>query len=138
MHYKKIGNTGLKVSQICLGTMNFGNQVIESEAINIIDSALGAGVNFIDTADVYAEKKSEEIVGRALKGKRDSVILATKVANRTGPDTNDIGLSRKHIMQAVNESLQFGRTDGDCQKNLKQNQRLSAENSDNTTPLNGL
>jgi aryl-alcohol dehydrogenase-like predicted oxidoreductase len=69
MHFKKLGNTGLKVSQICLGTMNFGNQVSESEAINIIDNALGAGVNFIDTADVYAENKSEEIVGRALKGK---------------------------------------------------------------------
>jgi aryl-alcohol dehydrogenase-like predicted oxidoreductase len=91
--------------------MNFGNQVSESEAINIIDNALGAGVNFIDTADVYAEKKSEEIIGRALRDKRNSVVLATKVANRTGPDVNEVGLSRKHIMQAIDESLRRLKTD---------------------------
>jgi aryl-alcohol dehydrogenase-like predicted oxidoreductase len=111
MQYRKLGRTGLKVSEICLGTMNFGNQVSESEAINIIDNALGAGVNFIDTADVYAEKKSEEIIGRALRDKRNSVVLATKVANRTGPDVNEVGLSRKHIMQAIHESLRRLKTD---------------------------
>jgi aryl-alcohol dehydrogenase-like predicted oxidoreductase len=111
LHYKKLGKTDLKVSRICLGTMNFGNQVSESEAINIIDNALERGVNFIDTADVYAEKKSEEIIGRALRDKRNSVVLATKVANRTGPDVNDVGLSRKHIMQAIHESLRRLKTD---------------------------
>ena len=90
---------------MCLGTMVYGNQVSETEAINIIGKALSAGVNFLDTADVYAEGKSEEIVGKTLKGKRHSVVLATKVANRTGPDANDIGLSRKHIMKGIEENL---------------------------------
>ena len=105
MQFRKLGRTGLKVSAICLGTMTFGNQVDEIEAIKIIESTLAAGVNFFDTADAYAEGRSEEILGKALKGQRHSVVLATKVANRTGPGANDIGLSRKHIMKAIEESL---------------------------------
>jgi len=105
MQYRKLGRTGVKVSAMCLGTMTYGNQVGETEAINIIGKVLSAGVNFIDTADVYAEGRSEEIVGRALKGKRHSVVLATKVANRVGPGANDIGLSRKHIMKGIEDSL---------------------------------
>lgn len=111
MQYRKLGRTGLKVSAICLGTMTYGNQVGEIEAINIIESALAAGVNFFDTADVYAEGRSEEIVGKALKKKRHSVALATKVANRTGPGANDIGLSRKHIMKGIEDSLRRLGTD---------------------------
>ena len=111
MHYRRMGRTGLKVSTICLGTMTFGNQVAEAEAINIIESALSAGVNFLDTADVYAEGRSEEIIGKALKNKRQSVVLATKVANRTGPSPNDVGLSRKHIMKAIEDSLRRLETD---------------------------
>ena len=111
MQYRKLGRTGLKVSRVCLGTMNYGNQVNEIEAINIMESALAAGVNFFDTADVYAEERSEEIVGKALKGKRHSVVLATKVANRTGPGVNDIGLSRKHIMRGIEDSLRRLKTD---------------------------
>ncbi len=91
--------------------MVFGNQVSEAEAINIIGKALSAGVNFFDTADGYAGGRSEEIVGKALKGKRHSVVLATKVASRTGPGANDIGLSRKHIIKGIEDSLRRLETD---------------------------
>jgi aryl-alcohol dehydrogenase-like predicted oxidoreductase len=111
MKYKKMGKTGLKVSQICLGTMNYGDPVDEAECIKIVKSALAAGVNFVDTADVYARKKSEEIVGKALKGERHSVVIATKVQGPTGPGPNDEGLSRQHIMQAVEDSLKRLQTD---------------------------
>jgi aryl-alcohol dehydrogenase-like predicted oxidoreductase len=111
MQYRNIGRTGLKVSAMCLGTMVYGSQVSEAEAINIIERALSAGVNFLDTADVYIEGRSEEVVGKALKGKRHSVVLATKVANRTGPGANDIGLSRKHIMKGIEDSLRRLETD---------------------------
>jgi aryl-alcohol dehydrogenase-like predicted oxidoreductase len=109
--YKNLGRTGLKVSQICMGTMNYGDPVSETECNKIMKSAIAAGVNFIDTADVYANKKSEGIVGRALKGERHSVVIATKVEGPTGPGPNDRGLSRKHIMQAVEESLKQLQTD---------------------------
>ncbi len=111
MQYRNMGRTGVKVSAMCLGTMVYGNQVSETEAINIIGRALNAGVNFLDTADIYAEGRSEEIVGKALKGKRHSVVLATKVAVRTGPDANDVGLSRKHIMKGIEDSLRRLETD---------------------------
>jgi len=111
MRYRKLGRTGVKVSAMCLGTMNYGNQVGETEAINIIEGALNAGVNFLDTADAYAEGRSEEIIGKALKGKRHSVVLATKVASKTGPGVNDIGLSRKHIMKGIEDSLRRLETD---------------------------
>lgn len=112
MQYKKLGRTGLMVSEICLGTMTFGQQVNQAEATNIVKNALAAGVNFLDTADGYVDGKSEEIVGRALKEERDSVVLATKVgAWQSGPGVNDIGLSRKHIMQGIEDSLRRLGTD---------------------------
>ena len=111
MQYRKMGRTGLKVSAICLGSMTYGSQVGEAEAINIIESALAAGVNFVDTADAYVDGRAEEIVGKALKGKRQSVVLATKVEHRMGPGVNDVGLSRKHIMQGVEDSLRRLGTD---------------------------
>jgi aryl-alcohol dehydrogenase-like predicted oxidoreductase len=112
MRYQKLGRTGLMVSELCLGTMTFGQQVNEAEAQKIIKRALEAGVNFIDTADQYVDGRTEEIVGRALKGERDSVVLATKVgAWRSGPGVNDIGLSRKHIMKEVEASLRRLGTD---------------------------
>jgi len=111
MQYRNMARTGLKVSAMCLGTMTYGNQVSETAAINIIGKALNAGVNFLDTADVYAEGRSEEIVGKALKGKRHSVVLATKVASRTGPGPNDIGLSRQHIIRGIEDSLRRLETD---------------------------
>lgn len=111
MRYRVLGRSGASVSELCLGTMNFGGQTDEAEARRIIDHALGSGVNFIDTADVYADGQSEEIVGRALEGRRHSVVLATKVAQLTGPGLNDQGLSRVHVMAAVEASLRRLRTD---------------------------
>ena len=111
MEYKTLGRTGLKVSEICLGTMTFGEQVPEDQAKQITARALEAGVNFFDTADVYVEGRSEEIVGRALKGQRDGIVLATKVANKVGPGINDQGLSRKHVMQGIEASLRRLATD---------------------------
>ncbi len=111
MKYRKLGRTGLKVSTICLGTMNYGDPVSETEAINIMKNAIAAGVNFLDTADVYAGKKAEESIGKALKGRRHSVVIATKVGLPTGPSPSDGGLTRKHIMQAVEESLRRLQTD---------------------------
>lgn len=111
MQYRKLGRTGLKVSEICVGTLNFGEQIEEKEAIDIIETALAAGVNFFDTSNVYAEGRSEKIVGKALKGKRHSALLATKVGLRTGLSVNDAGLSRWHIMKATEDSLRRLETD---------------------------
>ena len=111
MLYKNLGKTGAKVSELCLGTMVFGQQVDETTAVKIIGRAVDLGVNFIDTADVYAEGRSEEIVGKAIKGMRDNIVLATKVRGRTGPDPNGEGLSRKHIMRNLETSLRRLGTD---------------------------
>ena len=117
MKYRPLGRTGMFVSEICLGTMTFGGQgemwkkmgqVDQSGSNALIDAALKAGVNFIDTADVYSEGLSETILGQALrdlKVKRDEVVIATKVRVRTGPGPNAVGLSRGHIMDAVEASL---------------------------------
>ena len=112
MQYKKLGRTGLQVSKICLGTMPFGAQISEADAIKILDYAIDNGVNFIDTADiVYAQGRSEEIIGKALKGKRNSVVLATKVGFATGKGINEIGLTRKHIIEGIEASLRRLNTD---------------------------
>lgn len=112
MQYRNLGRTGLKVSRICLGTMTFGSQVEEAEATEIVKNAMSAGVNFFDTADQYINGRSEEIVGKALKGERHSMVLATKIgAWQSGPSVNDIGASRKHIMKGVEESLRRLGTD---------------------------
>jgi len=109
--YKNLGKTGAKVSEFCLGTMIFGQQVDEVTAVKVINRAIDLGINFIDTADVYAEGRSEEIVGRAIKGRRDDVVLATKVRGKTGQDPNGEGLSRKHIMRNLETSLKRLGTD---------------------------
>ena len=111
MQYRKLGKTGIRVSGICLGTMTYGSQVDEKDAINIIERAVDAGVNFFDTADAYVQGRSEEVVGKALKKARQSVILATKVAHKTGPGINEQGLSRKHVMKAIEDSLRRLGTD---------------------------
>ena len=111
MEYNNIKGTGLKVSKFCLGTMMFGGQTEEEESIKIIDYALENGVNFFDTADTYTGGRSEEIVGKALEGKRDNAVIATKVCNPKGPLPNQRGLGRKHIIQNVDESLKKLRTD---------------------------
>lgn len=110
MKYKQLGRTGLKVSTIGLGTLTIGTQVNEAESINLIRNALASGINFLDTSDTYGEGRSEEVVGKAIKGERDSVLLATKVGRRPGP--RDFGtLSRKSIMKAIEDSLRRMQTD---------------------------
>lgn len=112
MKYRRLGRTGLMVSEICLGTMTFGNQIDEVESSKLITWALDAGINFVDVADMYVNGQTEEIVGKALKGTRHSVVLATKVgAWQSGPGINDIGLSRKHIMDGIEGSLRRLGTD---------------------------
>ncbi|HJX35928.1 MAG TPA: aldo/keto reductase, partial [Dehalococcoidales bacterium] len=111
MQYKKMGRTGLKISEITLGTMIFGQQVDEDESLKIMDLAFEKGINSFDTADGYAGGRSEEIVGKAIKNKRHSVVLASKVASKQGPGPNDSGLSREHILQAVENSLRRLGTD---------------------------
>jgi len=141
MEYRKMGRTGLKVSSFCLGTMTFGRQVPEKESLQIIHKAIDAGVNFIDTADMYVNGVTEQIVGKAIKGQRHSLVLASKAGHlrklgkkwgeqkisgpldlaRPRPFTpwpggeevgpNDMGLSRKHIMQAIEGSLKRLDTD---------------------------
>ena len=105
MLYRKLGRSGLDVSAICLGTMNFGGATDEATSARIISTARAAGVNFIDTADVYGDGASEEIVGRAIKGSRNEWIVATKVGNAMGKVRNHRGLSRVWMMQACETSL---------------------------------
>lgn len=118
MRYQKLGNTGLFVSELCLGTMTFGGeegmwgkigQLRQAEAEQLVGSALDAGINFIDTANVYSEGRSEEITGQALKNlkiPRENVVVATKVFGETGTaGVNSRGSSRYHIMGSVKESL---------------------------------
>jgi 1-deoxyxylulose-5-phosphate synthase len=105
MNYRPLGRTGVLVSPLCLGAMNFGGATSEADSIEIIHAALEAGINFIDTADVYNGGQSEVVVGKAIKGKRQQVILATKVHGKTGDLPNDQGNSRLHILQACEASL---------------------------------
>jgi aryl-alcohol dehydrogenase-like predicted oxidoreductase len=111
MDYRSLGRSGLKVSPICLGTMMFGGQTDEATSQRIIVKAAEAGINFIDTADVYNEGRSEEIVGAAIRSKRQHWILATKVANPMGAGPNERGLSRRWIMEEVEHSLKRLGTD---------------------------
>jgi aryl-alcohol dehydrogenase-like predicted oxidoreductase len=105
MDYRNLGRSGLKISPLCLGTMMFGGPTDETVSARIIARARDAGVNFIDTADVYTEGRSEEITGRAISETRSHWVLATKLANPTGPGPNDRGLSRQHMLPAVDASL---------------------------------
>jgi len=120
MEYVNLGSTGLKVSQICLGTMTYGSKswrewvLEEKESQPFYRRAIEAGINFFDTADVYSLGVSEEITGRALKEfgpSRDKIVIATKVFNAMGSDPNQKGLSRKHIMHAIDDSLRRLQTD---------------------------
>lgn len=105
MKYKRLGRSGVKVSELCLGTMIYGEQVDAKSSIHIIKRAIDLGINFIDTANVYVRGRSETIVGQAIQGMRDDVVLATKVRHRTGRGPNDEGLSRKHLMKSIEDSL---------------------------------
>jgi aryl-alcohol dehydrogenase-like predicted oxidoreductase len=118
MKTRRLGSTGLEVSELCLGTMTFGNQCDERGSFAILDRAAEAGVDFLDTADCYpvpptpeTAGRSEEIVGKWLAGKRDRFVVATKCRIRTGTGPNDEGLSRRHILRSVEQSLKRLRTD---------------------------
>ena len=123
MKYNFLGNTGIKVSELCLGTMTFGGdaglwstigQVQQKEADDIVKRSVDAGINFIDTANIYSFGLSEELTGNAIQNvglNRDDLVIATKVRVRMGEGVNDVGLSRKHIMKQVNDSLKRLKTD---------------------------
>jgi aryl-alcohol dehydrogenase-like predicted oxidoreductase len=113
MEYRSLGRTGVKVSPICLGVMNFGGPTNQEDSVKMINRALEAGINFMDTANVYNGGESERILGEALKenGMRDSVVLATKVHGRMGDGPNDQSGSRYHIIKACEDSLRRLQTD---------------------------
>jgi aryl-alcohol dehydrogenase-like predicted oxidoreductase len=113
MELRSLGRTGVRVSELCLGAMMFGSwgNPDHDDSLRIIDRALDAGINFIDTADVYSGGESEEIVGKALKGRRDRVVLATKVHSQMGDDPNERGNSRRWIMRECEASLRRLGTD---------------------------
>jgi aryl-alcohol dehydrogenase-like predicted oxidoreductase len=111
MEYRKLGESGLTVSALCLGTMTFGDRTDESEAKRIVAAAAEAGANFIDSADQYAKGESERITGKAIAANRQHWILATKVGNRMGPGLGEAGLSRRWMMQAIDNSLKRLGTD---------------------------
>ena len=114
MEYRNFGRTGMKVSPLCLGCMNFGRQTTPEDSYAIIDRALDAGINFLDTANVYSRGRSEEITGEALKrnGSRSRIVLATKVHGRMDDDDpNAAGSSRRHVIEQCEASLKRLQTD---------------------------
>jgi aryl-alcohol dehydrogenase-like predicted oxidoreductase len=123
LEYKTLGNTGLLVSKLCLGTMTFGpgagdykliGNVDQKGADELVKGALDAGVNLFDTADIYSNGESEKILGQSFKNlgvEREDVVIATKVYGRMGPGRSDVGASRGHIMDAVEASLKRLQTD---------------------------
>jgi aryl-alcohol dehydrogenase-like predicted oxidoreductase len=118
MEYTQLGRSGLKVSRLCLGTMNFGPESSEADSFKIMDEALERGINFFDTANVYGRKIhlgfTEEIIGRWLEqggGRREKIVLATKVYGGMGSGPNDARLSAYHIRKACEDSLKRLKTD---------------------------
>src|SRR6516162_1631691 len=112
MEYVRLGSSGLKVSRLCLGCMSFGSgfdwMIPEEPSFALVRRALDVGINFFDTADVYSAGESEEVLGRALKecgANREHIVVATKVRGPMGPSPNEVGLSRKHIMAGIDNSL---------------------------------
>lgn len=105
MQYRYLGNTGLQISEYSFGTMTFGRETEEAEARRLVDRAMDAGINCFDCADLYAGGIAETILGKALKGKRDQVLVISKAYFPTGPNVNDAGLSRHHLIRAVEDSL---------------------------------
>ncbi len=111
MDYVNLGKSGVKVSKIALGCMSFGREADEKESNHMVNIAFDNGINFFDTANSYSNGRSEEILGGALKRKRNQVVIATKVSNPIGEGPNDRGCSRYHIIRAVEESLRRLKTD---------------------------
>jgi aryl-alcohol dehydrogenase-like predicted oxidoreductase len=111
VEYRNLGSSGLKVSEVGLGGNTFGWWEEEETSVAVINHALDTGISFIDTADMYDRGRSEEFVGKAVKGRRSNVIIATKFGYAMGDDPNDKGGSRYHIMKAVDASLKRLQTD---------------------------
>ncbi len=110
MEYRQLGKTGVKVSELCFGTMSFGGDADEATSKEMFHACLDAGINFFDCANVYAGR-SEEILGKLMVGHRDDLVITSKVAMPTGDGVNDRGLSRRHIMLQVEGSLRRLNTD---------------------------
>jgi aryl-alcohol dehydrogenase-like predicted oxidoreductase len=111
MEFVNLGKSGLKVSRLCLGTMIFGSTVQEDDSISLIHKAIDDGINFVDTANGYNNGLTEEIMGKALVGKRNDIVLTSKVNASMGLGPNDGGLSRYHIMREIENSLSRLKTD---------------------------
>ena len=111
MNYRSLGNTGVMVSQLCFGTMSFGGDADETEAARMYKECRDRGINFFDTADVYTQGRSETILGRLVAGERDSLVISSKCHGPTSADVNARGASRRHIVNAVEASLQRLDTD---------------------------
>src|SRR5258708_38257428 len=111
MPFRNLGRAGLKVSEICLGTLTMGNGTDQAEASRMVDAAMAAGVTFFDTANAYVGGTSETMLGVALRGKRHDAIVATKIFNPMGGRPNDSGMSRLHIKQQIEASLKRLQTD---------------------------
>ncbi len=119
MNYRQLGRSGLRVSELCFGTMTFGGdgmykvigETAQAEADRLVGICLDAGINFFDSADTYSGGRAEQILGKALGARREEVVIATKVRGRVGPGPNDVGLSRGHIMDSVDNSLRRLGTD---------------------------
>lgn len=111
MEYRQLGNSGLKISEIGLGTNNFGRRLDADGTAKVLDQALEDGITFIDTANVYGGGLSETYIGQAIKGKRDQYTLATKVAMKMGDGPNQVGASRQHILTEIENSLKRLQTD---------------------------
>ncbi len=111
MELRVLGRTGVRVSSLCFGTMSFGDQADEAESARLFRRCREAGINFFDTADAYGRGRSESILGGLMKGERDRLVIASKVFGRMSDDVNDRGLSRRHMVRAVEASLRRLQTD---------------------------
>jgi aryl-alcohol dehydrogenase (NADP+) len=111
MEYTYLGSSGLRVSRICLGTMDFGDGMDEATAAKVLDSAREAKVNFVDTADAYTDGASETMLGKLIAKDRDNWVLATKVGQQDGPPHRKMGLSRRWMLHAIDQSLKRLGTD---------------------------
>ena len=111
MNFKPLGRSGVKVSELCYGTMSFGGDADEAASAAMYKACREAGINFFDSADQYAKGKSEEILGRLMKGQREELVIITKCFNPTGEDINARGTSRRHVTRAVEASLKRLQTD---------------------------
>jgi aryl-alcohol dehydrogenase-like predicted oxidoreductase len=111
LEYVRLGKTGLKVSEYCIGSDNFGGQTSAEDSLRIMSAAFDGGANFIDTANSYCDGLSEENVGRFIKTRRSEVVLATKGRSPVGPNPNDVGVNKKYVMQAIDDSLKRLGTD---------------------------